>query len=63
MKNCSPIKNSLTCFYLLLLLALLFADFRPLHAVSCSVIHHNPPTEAEKALLASDYDKARSKSR
>ena len=31
-----------------------------LHAASCDVVKHAPPTEAEKALLAADYAKAES---
>jgi predicted aspartyl protease len=33
---------------------------RYLFAVSCNVVHHDPPTEADKALLAADYAKAAS---
>ena len=29
-------------------------------AVSCNVVHHGPPSEADKALLAANYDKAAS---
>jgi predicted aspartyl protease len=31
-----------------------------LFAISCVVVHHKPPTEADKALLAADFDKAAS---
>lgn len=40
------------CFVLFLLSA------RSLSAVTCSVVHHDAPSDADKALLAADYDKA-----
>ncbi|MGB9408782.1 MAG: tetratricopeptide repeat protein [Terracidiphilus sp.] len=40
------------------LIAVLCFPAKCLLAVSCSVVQHHPPSEAEKALLAADYAKA-----
>ena len=45
---------------LVLGLAVLGLPAQCLFAASCTVVRHNPPTEAGKALLASDYAKAES---
>jgi predicted aspartyl protease/Flp pilus assembly protein TadD len=37
---------------------LLSLGARHAQAVSCDIVHHAPPTEADKALLAGEYDKA-----
>jgi tetratricopeptide (TPR) repeat protein len=38
--------------------AILMVPAQRLHAVSCSVTKHGPPTDADNAMLAGDYDKA-----
>jgi predicted aspartyl protease len=43
-----------------LMFAMLMLPARFLFAVSCPVVKHNPPTDADKALLAADYAKAES---
>lgn len=45
---------------LVLMLTLLLLPARCLFAVSCPVVKHNPPSDADKALLAADYVKAES---
>lgn len=45
---------------LVLVLALLLVPARFLFGVSCPVVKHDPPSEADKALLAADYAKAES---
>jgi tetratricopeptide (TPR) repeat protein len=45
---------------ILLIVALLCFSGRGSCAVPCPVLHHGPPTEADKALLAADYAKAES---
>jgi len=49
-----------TLLSLLLVAPLLSLGARHAQAVSCDVGHHAPPTEADKALLAGEYDKAAS---
>src|SRR5208283_1847772 len=49
------------CFVRLMLgVAVLAFPAQGLFAASCSVLKHNPPTDADKALLAADYAKAES---
>jgi len=44
----------------LVLIALLLVPTCSTHAATCSVVKHNPPTQADKAFLAADYAKAES---
>jgi len=39
---------------------LIWHSARSLHAVECNVVHHGPPTDADKALLATDFARAES---
>lgn len=45
---------------ILLVAAVLCLSWRGAFAVPCPVLHHDPPTDADKALLAADYVKAES---
>jgi len=58
-------RRKLTCNYgrvvlrcVVLILAAFGSPVPYALAASCSVLHHNPPDDAGKALLAADYDKA-----
>jgi hypothetical protein len=41
-------------------IAMLVASAHGLHAVTCNVVKHSPPSDADKAMLAGDYAKAES---
>lgn len=44
--------------YIVLTVAVLGFSGRFAHAAECGVLHHDPPTDADKALLTADYEKA-----
>lgn len=47
-----------TLFYVALAIAMLSLPAQALSAVTCNVVKHNPPTEADNAMMAGDYAKA-----
>jgi hypothetical protein len=51
-------RSARSLFYVALAIATLGLPARGLSAVTCNVLKHNPPTEADKAMLAGDYARA-----